>query len=68
MACRRRSRRVLSRHAGPSGPASAASGASLQGDSMNTLHIALTVRELLVDGARQMAMVLLASQHVIAWC
>jgi hypothetical protein len=35
---------------------------------MNTLHIALTVRELLVDGARQMAMVLLASQHVIAWC
>lgn len=35
---------------------------------MSALHIALTVRELLVDGSMIMATLLLADQHLITWC
>jgi hypothetical protein len=35
---------------------------------MNALQVARTVRELMVDGARCLATLLLADQHLIAWC
>lgn len=35
---------------------------------MNALQVACTVRELLVDGAACLASLLLADQHLIAWC
>lgn len=35
---------------------------------MTALQVARTVRELMVDGATRLATLLLADQHLIAWC